>query len=78
MWAQTWNNIYSMMIPFPDKPNIDVTDEMVKQVSEGGKEFFCHWDGLEKNYNSVGSRRQLHHRRKNTTINPKLIQVSQC
>lgn len=21
------------MVPFPDKPNIDVTDEMVKQVS---------------------------------------------
>ncbi|CAB1457679.1 unnamed protein product [Pleuronectes platessa] len=31
MWAQTWNNIYGMMIPFPDKPNIDVTDEMVRQ-----------------------------------------------
>ncbi|XP_056285839.1 angiotensin-converting enzyme [Pseudoliparis swirei] len=31
MWAQTWNNIYDMMIPFPDKPNLDVTDEMVKQ-----------------------------------------------
>uniref|UniRef100_A0A8C3B0J7 Angiotensin-converting enzyme n=1 Tax=Cyclopterus lumpus TaxID=8103 RepID=A0A8C3B0J7_CYCLU len=28
MWAQTWNNIYDMMIPFPDKPNLDVTDEM--------------------------------------------------
>uniref|UniRef100_A0A8D3C459 Angiotensin-converting enzyme n=1 Tax=Scophthalmus maximus TaxID=52904 RepID=A0A8D3C459_SCOMX len=31
MWAQTWNNIYGIMIPFPDKPNLDVTDEMVKQ-----------------------------------------------
>ncbi|KAM9837051.1 angiotensin-converting enzyme [Aulostomus maculatus] len=31
MWAQTWNNIYRMMIPFPDKPNMDVTDEMVNQ-----------------------------------------------
>ncbi|XP_031698121.1 angiotensin-converting enzyme [Anarrhichthys ocellatus] len=31
MWAQTWNNIYGMMIPFPDKPNLDVTDEMLKQ-----------------------------------------------
>ncbi|XP_056152965.1 angiotensin-converting enzyme [Lampris incognitus] len=31
MWAQTWNNIYSMMIPFPNKPNVDVTEEMVKQ-----------------------------------------------
>ncbi|XP_076008023.1 angiotensin-converting enzyme [Genypterus blacodes] len=31
MWAQTWNNIYSTMIPFPHKPNIDVTNEMIKQ-----------------------------------------------
>lgn len=33
MWAQTWNNIFGMMIPFPDKPNMDVTDEMAQQVS---------------------------------------------
>lgn len=31
MWAQQWNNIYDMMIPFPDKTNVDVTDTMVKQ-----------------------------------------------
>uniref|UniRef100_A0A6Q2XA23 Angiotensin-converting enzyme n=1 Tax=Esox lucius TaxID=8010 RepID=A0A6Q2XA23_ESOLU len=30
MWAQTWNNIYDMMIPFPGKPNVDVTKEMEK------------------------------------------------
>ncbi|KAL4660481.1 angiotensin-converting enzyme [Arapaima gigas] len=29
MWAQTWNNIYDMMIPFPGKPNLDVTDTMI-------------------------------------------------
>uniref|UniRef100_A0A672R989 Angiotensin-converting enzyme n=1 Tax=Sinocyclocheilus grahami TaxID=75366 RepID=A0A672R989_SINGR len=28
MWSQTWNNIYNMMIPFPDKSNVDVTDTM--------------------------------------------------
>lgn len=39
MWAQTWNNIYGMMIPFPDKPNMDVTDEMVRQVSVVEKYF---------------------------------------
>lgn len=33
MWAQTWNNLYDLMIPFPDKPNIDVTQEMSDQVS---------------------------------------------
>ncbi|KAI4807922.1 hypothetical protein KUCAC02_027695, partial [Chaenocephalus aceratus] len=31
MWGQTWNNIYGMMIPFPDKPNVDVTEEMERQ-----------------------------------------------
>lgn len=28
MWSQTWNNIYDMMIPFPGKTNVDVTDTM--------------------------------------------------
>lgn len=39
MWAQTWNNIYDMMIPYPNKTNMDVTDKMVKDVSVG--ERFC-------------------------------------
>ncbi|XP_057183701.1 angiotensin-converting enzyme-like [Triplophysa rosa] len=30
MWSQNWN-IYNMMIPFPDKTNVDVTDTMVAQ-----------------------------------------------
>eukprot|EP00061_Rhincodon_typus_P011499 g36554.t1 len=31
MWAQQWNNIYDLVIPFPGKGNIDVTDVMVKK-----------------------------------------------
>ncbi|KAM4525933.1 angiotensin-converting enzyme [Fundulus diaphanus] len=31
MWAQSWSNIYNMMIPFPGKPSLDVTGEMVRQ-----------------------------------------------
>uniref|UniRef100_A0A8C3XMN8 Angiotensin-converting enzyme n=1 Tax=Chelydra serpentina TaxID=8475 RepID=A0A8C3XMN8_CHESE len=31
MWAQQWNNIYDMMVPFPGKPNLDVTSAMVEQ-----------------------------------------------
>ncbi|KAI1887172.1 hypothetical protein AGOR_G00203390 [Albula goreensis] len=31
MWSQTWNNIYDMMIPFPGKPNVDVTNTMIAQ-----------------------------------------------
>lgn len=32
MWAQQWNNIYDLMIPYPEKPNLDVTSTMVEQV----------------------------------------------
>ncbi|XP_053555757.1 angiotensin-converting enzyme [Bombina bombina] len=28
MWSQQWNNIYDMMIPFPNKTNVDVTNTM--------------------------------------------------
>ncbi|KAF6728427.1 Angiotensin-converting enzyme [Oryzias melastigma] len=31
MWAQQWNSIYDLMIPFPGKVDVDVTDEMVRQ-----------------------------------------------
>ena len=31
MWAQRWNNIANILIPYPDKPSIDVSEEMVKQ-----------------------------------------------
>uniref|UniRef100_A0A8C5IRE9 Angiotensin-converting enzyme n=1 Tax=Junco hyemalis TaxID=40217 RepID=A0A8C5IRE9_JUNHY len=31
MWAQQWNNIYDLMIPYPEKPNLDVTSAMVQQ-----------------------------------------------
>ena len=32
MWAQQWNNIYDLVVPFPGKESVDVTEEMVKQV----------------------------------------------
>ncbi|XP_055113495.1 angiotensin-converting enzyme isoform X2 [Symphalangus syndactylus] len=31
MWAQSWENIYDMVVPFPDKPNLDVTSTMLQQ-----------------------------------------------
>ncbi|XP_023569948.1 angiotensin-converting enzyme isoform X1 [Octodon degus] len=31
MWAQSWDNIYDMVVPFPDKPNLDVTSTMVEK-----------------------------------------------
>ena len=32
MWAQHWNNIYHLLVPFKGKENIDVTPELQKQV----------------------------------------------
>jgi peptidyl-dipeptidase A len=46
MWAQTWGNIADMLLPFPEKPSIDITDKMVKQgwtiklMFEKADEFF--------------------------------------
>ncbi|XP_051859054.1 angiotensin-converting enzyme-like [Drosophila albomicans] len=31
MWAQKWSNIASLVTPFPDKPLVDVTSEMINQ-----------------------------------------------
>ncbi|XP_033624233.1 angiotensin-converting enzyme-like [Asterias rubens] len=31
MWAQQWNNIYHLVTPYPDVPDIDVSKEMVRQ-----------------------------------------------
>lgn len=32
MWGRFWNNLYKHMIPYPDKPDIDPSDEMEAQV----------------------------------------------
>ena len=33
MWAQaTWENIYSLMVPYPRKVSIDVTEQLKQQV----------------------------------------------
>lgn len=37
MWAQSWENIYDMVVPFPNKPNLDVTSTMVQKVSSGAR-----------------------------------------
>ncbi|KAF7239084.1 Angiotensin-converting enzyme [Varanus komodoensis] len=31
MWAQQWNNVYDMMVPFPNKHSLDVTNAMKGQ-----------------------------------------------
>ncbi|XP_020136466.2 angiotensin-converting enzyme isoform X1 [Microcebus murinus] len=31
MWAQTWSNIYDLVVPFPSAPSLDATAAMIKQ-----------------------------------------------
>lgn len=33
MWGRFWTNLYPLMIPYPNKPNIDVSSAMVEKVS---------------------------------------------
>nr|QHO60759.1 salivary 71kDa-like protein [Sergentomyia schwetzi] len=46
MWAQTWSEKAEILVPFPEKKLLDVTDELVKQgytpvsMFEKGDEFF--------------------------------------
>ncbi|XP_077996679.1 angiotensin-converting enzyme-like [Glandiceps talaboti] len=46
MWAQDWMSISDLVLPYPDKPSVDVTDELVKQgydamqMFELSEEFF--------------------------------------
>ena len=37
MWAQSWENIYSLVVPFPEKASIDVTEQMIQQVLQNRK-----------------------------------------
>lgn len=32
MWAQSWANIYDLVVPFPSAPKMDATEAMIKQV----------------------------------------------
>lgn len=33
MWGRFWTNLYSLVTPFPNKVDIDVTETMVAKVS---------------------------------------------
>lgn len=46
MWGRFWNGIYDFVVPYPEAPSIDVTEELVKQgydekkLFELGDDFF--------------------------------------
>jgi hypothetical protein len=31
MWSQNWHSLADMMMPFPAKPSVDVSSEMLRQ-----------------------------------------------
>ncbi|XP_019384826.1 PREDICTED: angiotensin-converting enzyme 2 isoform X1 [Crocodylus porosus] len=39
MWGRFWTNLYPLTVPYPDKPNIDVTHTMVKKNWDASKIF---------------------------------------
>ncbi|XP_071802040.1 angiotensin-converting enzyme 2-like isoform X2 [Asterias amurensis] len=47
MWGRFWGNIYKQVVPYPDAPNIDVTDAMIAkgltplEMFEMGDDFFA-------------------------------------
>ncbi|XP_012887573.1 PREDICTED: angiotensin-converting enzyme 2 isoform X2 [Dipodomys ordii] len=50
MWGRFWTNLYSLVIPFEQKPNIDITDAMVQQAWDADRIF----KEAEKFFVSVG------------------------
>ncbi|XP_008062810.1 angiotensin-converting enzyme 2 [Carlito syrichta] len=50
MWGRFWTNLYSLTVPFEQKPNIDVTETMVNQAWDAQKIF----REAEKFFTSVG------------------------
>ncbi len=52
MWAQEWTNIYPLVMPYKDAPNIDATPKMV----ESGMTPVQLFETVEKFYTSLGLR----------------------
>ncbi|XP_051650987.1 angiotensin-converting enzyme 2 [Manacus candei] len=50
MWGRFWTNLYALTVPYPAKPNIDVTDAMVQKGWNANKIF----QAAEAFFSSVG------------------------
>lgn len=54
MWAQSWINLYSLVVPFPDASDMDITKSLIEQnytvlkMFEVANEFYTSL-GLESN-----------------------------
>lgn len=51
MWGRFWTNLYALTVPYPAKPNIDVTSTMVQQVRHAFMQYaLCNKSRWYKNY----------------------------
>ncbi|NXF93071.1 ACE2 enzyme, partial [Eubucco bourcierii] len=50
MWGRFWTNLYPLTVPYPSKPNIDVTSAMVEQKWDAKKMF----QAAEAFFTSIG------------------------
>ena len=47
MWGRFWNNLYNDVVPYPDRPNLDVSEQMklqgydVKKMFESADDFYA-------------------------------------
>ena len=67
MWGRFWNNLYKHMVPYPEKPDIDPSDEMraqnytVEKMFQTGDDFYA----------SMGLLRYSEQYQNNVTFRPK-------
>lgn len=51
MWGRFWTNLYALTVPYPAKPNIDVTSAMVQKVRHAFMQCaLCNKSRWHKNY----------------------------
>lgn len=51
MWGRFWTNLYALTVPYPAKPNIDVTSAMVEKVRHAFVQYaLCNKSRRYKNY----------------------------
>ena len=47
MWGRFWNNLYNDVVPYPDRPNLDVSEQMklqgydVMKMFESADDFYA-------------------------------------
>ena len=43
MWSQEWNNVLDIVTPYPNFTSVDITPQLVEQVSPFGSNIGVHY-----------------------------------